>query len=350
MIVAPSRRNAPRAIARPRDGPGQRAKTATVGGGEWGVKAWRTAVAVSCSTMPRRRFRVVVPALCLLSLLLSVAMSWVWWRSYRIHGRVGYLAADGRYTLHAWRGRLLISGPPPNGPDDETARKPAARMSNDELDIIPSAQQRHDGSSNYEVFVTHRHGQGLALFRVRVAVRPSSGERPRLRLAAAAASIGGSRKVFRSRRGAGPLVVVHPSATMGRHRGAGGGAEQSTRSGGDSTSPQARRIARRRGDGLRRFPADPLPRPRPHSRSAEPVRYNTRRRAGRRPHRCLRCGHGRRTRFLARLVGRGGLVRTPFALCCPLRAPPASVVRLPPPTGNRPSSAHAARIVPSVRV
>lgn len=111
--------------------------------------------------MPRRRFRVVVPALCLLSLLLSVAMSWVWWRSYRIHGRVGYLAADGRYTLHAWRGRLLISGPPPNGPDDETARKPAARMSNDELDIIPSAQQRRDGSSNYEVFVTHRTGKGL---------------------------------------------------------------------------------------------------------------------------------------------------------------------------------------------
>jgi hypothetical protein len=111
--------------------------------------------------MPRRRFRVVVPVLCLLSLIVCAGTTWLWWRSYRVHGRVGHLAANGRYTLHSLRGRLLISGPPPDGPDDETARKPAARMSNDELLVVPLAQPRSAGSWSYDVMVEHVTGQGL---------------------------------------------------------------------------------------------------------------------------------------------------------------------------------------------
>src|SRR4051812_16655096 len=86
--------------------------------------------------MIRRLFRLTVSGLCLLSLLVSLGVAWLWWRNH--HGgpeRISFLRSGQRYTVRPRTGRLVLFGPPsPTDPAAEAkARQVAAAMRNSDI-------------------------------------------------------------------------------------------------------------------------------------------------------------------------------------------------------------------------
>src|SRR4051794_31333169 len=72
--------------------------------------------------MPRRRFRPFAIGICLLSLLGCLATAWLARRSYRPGGiRWTVRHNDGRYTVRASRGELIVMRPPAYGSPADVA-------------------------------------------------------------------------------------------------------------------------------------------------------------------------------------------------------------------------------------
>jgi hypothetical protein len=112
-----------------------------------------------------RLLRITFRGLLWLSLLLFVFFGILWALSYRAGFHFTYETANARYALRSASGNLIISGPPIDGPDDETARQIAGRMNNDDFIWQPPIERRdgwwiegdaRPGSATWEMFQRFR--------------------------------------------------------------------------------------------------------------------------------------------------------------------------------------------------
>jgi hypothetical protein len=92
--------------------------------------------------MIRRAFRLFIAELCLLSLLASLGVAWLWWRSDRgDHPTFSLRAPVVRYTIRTMPGRLTLWGPPPAASAAGAAkmRQAVAQLRNRDIQMTASA-------------------------------------------------------------------------------------------------------------------------------------------------------------------------------------------------------------------
>ncbi|MCY2952897.1 MAG: hypothetical protein NTU53_13115 [Planctomycetota bacterium] len=89
--------------------------------------------------------------LSVLSLLLCVAVAFMFTRSQRSHDRLGFFIGQGGYTMHSQQGKLVLTGPPAGASAAPEAEKLVAQMTNDDLRWMEILEVRNGTASFVDV-------------------------------------------------------------------------------------------------------------------------------------------------------------------------------------------------------